>query len=66
MDALLEILGRRRSIRRFAPQPVEEEKIEALIEAIRRDVRQGTGIELEPEVRIVGVPAASRNASEGL
>jgi UDP-N-acetylmuramate dehydrogenase len=38
--------------------------IEALIEAIRRDVQQATGILLEPEVRIVGEPVAAAPASE--
>ena len=40
--------------------------IETLIEAIRTDVRRETGIDLEPEVKIVGVPATARRASEGV
>jgi UDP-N-acetylenolpyruvoylglucosamine reductase len=39
--------------------------IEALIEAIRTDVHRETGVDLEPEVKIVGVPATNRRASEG-
>jgi UDP-N-acetylmuramate dehydrogenase len=39
--------------------------IETLIEAIRSDVRRETGIDLEPEVKIVGMPANERRSSEG-
>jgi UDP-N-acetylmuramate dehydrogenase len=39
--------------------------IEALIEAIRTDVRRETGIALEPEVKIVGVPVTARRVSGG-
>ncbi|NJC89257.1 MAG: UDP-N-acetylmuramate dehydrogenase [Desulfuromonas sp.] len=39
--------------------------IESLIEAIRADVLRQTGVLLETEVKIVGVPAAARPASEG-
>jgi UDP-N-acetylmuramate dehydrogenase len=38
--------------------------IEALIDAIREDVRGAAGIDLQPEVKIVGVPAAARPGSE--
>lgn len=39
--------------------------IETLIETIRMDVERQTGVRLETEVRIVGVPAAVCPASEG-
>jgi len=39
--------------------------IEELIAAIRRDVQQVTGVTLEPEIRIVGVPLPGGAASEG-
>ena len=38
--------------------------IEALIESIRRDVRLATGVTLESEVKIIGVPAPVRPGSE--
>lgn len=39
--------------------------IEALIGAVARDVRCQTGVELETEVKIVGVPVTRHAASEG-
>ena len=38
--------------------------IEALIETIKCDVARQTGVKLETEVKIVGVPAAARPVSE--
>lgn len=38
--------------------------IEALIEAVRADVERQTGVTLQTEVKIVGVPAANRRACE--
>lgn len=39
--------------------------IEAMIRAIQQDVQRETGVTLETEVKIIGVPAAVRPASEG-
>jgi UDP-N-acetylmuramate dehydrogenase len=39
--------------------------IEALIVAIRSDVHRATGVELQAEVKIVGVPKAGATGSEG-
>ena len=39
--------------------------VEALIEAIRSDVQRQTGVQLETEVKIVGVPATAPPGSEG-
>ena len=37
----------------------------ALIDAIREDVRRETGIDLQAEVKIVGLATAARSDSEG-
>jgi len=42
-DSLLEVVKKRRSIRRFKPDPVPQEDIERIIEVKESKVRYGEG-----------------------